>query len=94
MAEAAKKRTSDGAAVIKKVGQLSFSRNDVLGSGSFGTVYKGKFKGTIDVAIKRILREKVTSDVETVVMAEIQSHPNVLRYYCVEEDDDFMQVSI
>jgi serine/threonine-protein kinase/endoribonuclease IRE1 len=93
MTEAAKKRTSDGTAVIKKVGQLSFSRNDVMGSGSFGTVYKGKFMGTIDVAIKRILREKVTSQVETVVMTQIKSHPNVLRYFCVEEDEDFVYVN-
>ena len=54
----AKKRASNGAPVIKRIGQLSFSRNEVLGSGSFGTVYQGKFRDVIDVAIKRIIMEK------------------------------------
>ena len=91
MADAGKKRKSDGVPVIKRIGKLSFNRNDVLGRGSFGFVYQGKFRDSIDVAIKRIMKgDSISDEVETVIMAEIDSHPNVLKYYCVEEDDDFM----
>ena len=40
MADAGKKRKSDGVPVIKRIGKLSFNRNDVLGRGSFGASIK------------------------------------------------------
>lgn len=92
------KRSSDGESlhhsVVKTIGRLTFNRNDHLGGGSFGKVYKGKFKEfdgqpEIDVAIKRIERSDFKK-MEEVVIKSIQSHPNVLRYYCTEIDDDFM----
>ena len=77
---------------LKEIGKLSFTRDDQLGVGSFGTVYRGKYKNkdVIDVAVKRILKEKVTSDFETTFLAKIASHPNILRYYHKEEDEDFV----
>ena len=40
---------------IVKVGKLTFSRDDFLGKGGFGTVFRGKLERTIDdLAIKRI----------------------------------------
>ena len=55
------KRSSEGETLkqLKGIGRLSYDRNDILGSGSFGKVYKGIFKESeenpgIDVAIKRI----------------------------------------
>lgn len=81
---------------IKQVGQLSYRRKDRLGRGSFGTVFRGKLKHPstenkpdIEVAIKRI--EIVDAkDVEIVDIGNIPPHPNVLQYYCIVDDDDFM----
>jgi len=90
------KRTSGGETLkqFKKVARLSYDRNDVLGSGSFGKVYEGKFreseeKQEIDVAIKRI-EDVDVKDVERIIMENIEPHPNILHCYCIEEDDDFM----
>lgn len=82
--------------LVKQVGQLSYRRKDLLGSGSFGTVFRGKLKHAstenkpdIDVAIKRI-EEINAREIETVVIGNLEPHPNVLQYYCIEEDYDFM----
>ncbi len=90
------KRSSGGETLkqLKTVGRLSYDRNDLLGSGSFGKVYKGKFKESeeeaeIDVAIKRI-EDVDVKDVERIIMENMKPHPNVLHCYCIEEDDDFM----
>jgi len=90
------KRTSEGETLkqVKRIGRLSYDRNDLIGNGSFGKVYKGKFKESeekseIDVAIKRIEDVDVKA-IEKVIMENIEPHPNVLHCYCIEEDDDFM----
>ena len=37
------------------MGKLTFSRDDLLGKGGYGTVFRGKLERTIDdLAIKRI----------------------------------------
>ena len=49
-----------------------------LGHGSFGIVYEGKYQG-IDVAVKRILLQKVeTSEREENALRRLD-HPNVVR---------------
>ena len=74
---------------LVNIGKLSFNRKDVIGNRSFGLVFKGKFKSTIDVAIKRIVKLDV-SQFEKDVMPTLENHPNILRFYCVEQDNDFM----
>ncbi len=90
------KRSNEGEYLkrLKRIGRLSYSREDRLGTGSFGSVFRGKFreneeKPEIEVAIKRI--EQIEGkEVEKIVMGDIEPHPNVLQYYCVEEEDDFI----
>jgi len=67
-----------------------------LGSGTFGTVYHGKWRGT-DVAIKRIKRscfigrsseqERLTSEFwhEAEILSKLH-HPNVMAFYGVVQD--------
>ncbi len=89
------KRSSDGESLerVKRIGRLRYSRKNRLGAGSFGSVFKGKYKEPgkpeIDVAIKRIENIDV-KDIEKVVLEKLEPHPNVLHYYWTEEDDDFM----
>ncbi|KAL7592271.1 hypothetical protein Lser_V15G33911 [Lactuca serriola] len=65
-----------------------------VGSGTFGTVYHGKWRGT-DVAIKRINKSRCrsiisTREIELWREAEILSklhHPNVVAFYGIVQDD-------
>ena len=69
------------------VGKLKFNkRNGVIGRSSGTFVYRGKYEDKIDVAIKRIQRD---DDVEINILKEAHSHPNVVKYYTTENDEDF-----
>ena len=77
---------------IVKVGKLTFSRDDFLGKGGYGTVFRGKLEGTtIDVAIKRIDKTELKKDFfEIEIYPKIQQHPNIVRFHHVEKDEDFV----
>ena len=66
--------------------EAEFYQRRSTGCGVIYTVYRGKYKDAIDVAIKRILKEKVISDFETTFMAKIASHPNICRYLYKSSD--------
>ncbi|KAD1859316.1 hypothetical protein E3N88_34911 [Mikania micrantha] len=84
------------------IGSLQIIRNEdleelkELGSGTFGTVYYGKWRGT-DVAIKRIKKscfagrsseqERLTVEFwrEAVILSKLH-HPNVMAFYGVVQD--------
>ena len=87
------KRTSDGkfsrSGNLKRIGELSFNREDVLGKGSYGFVYRGKYKDLIDVAIKRIVKEEFNKFEEEIFL-RIGNHPNILHHYGTENDINFM----
>lgn len=73
---------------LETIGQLSFSRVDCLGSGRFGKVFTGKLTsddGVIDVAIKRMKKEKTR--LESILLLKANGHPNVINYYVTDESD-------
>ena len=76
------------------VGKLSYSRENIIGQGAFGTVFEGFLEDTKPVAVKRIQKSCTSSD-EPFVTREIDimltaAHPNILRILCFEMNDDFM----
>ena len=73
---------------MEEHGKLSFFRLDTIGSGRFSSIFRGKFEGSIDVAIKRILLKEYTVNLD--VFRLVQQHSNILRYYCSEQDIEFM----
>ena len=66
-------------------------KDKVLGTGSHGTrVYKGNFQGR-PIAIKRVFKSlSTTAKREVAILLKIDQHPNILRYFAKEEDDDFI----
>ena len=74
-------------------GKISINRDGLIGRGSFGCVFKGQLlKNCIDVAIKRIIKEKSTEEyfhIASLVM-KMEPHPNILQHFSLEEDDDFL----
>ncbi|KAF2142081.1 uncharacterized protein K452DRAFT_227232 [Aplosporella prunicola CBS 121167] len=69
--------------------------NRVLGSGSGGTfVFEGKFEGR-DVAVKRMLHEYYElADQEVNLLTQSDDHPNVIRYFCRQNDKDFLYIAV
>jgi serine/threonine-protein kinase/endoribonuclease IRE1 len=69
--------------------------DSVLGYGSHGTiVYRGSFEGK-DVAVKRMLLEfyDVASH-EVSLLQESDDHPNVIRYYCRQQNAGFLYIAL
>jgi len=78
-----------------KVGNISFDPLSVLGKGCEGTfVYKGKFDNR-DVAVKRVLAACFSiADREVELLRESDEHPNVVRYFCMEQCRQFRYIAL
>ena len=72
------------------MGKIIFHPREVLGKGCEGTfVFRGKYD-TRDVAVKRLLPGCFTvADREVDLLRESDAHPNVIRYFCTEQDKQF-----
>ncbi|XP_062999008.1 serine/threonine-protein kinase/endoribonuclease IRE2 [Elgaria multicarinata webbii] len=77
------------------VGKISFHPKEVLGHGAGGTfVFRGHFDGR-HVAVKRLLPECIRLvDREVQLLRESDEHPNVVRYFCTEVDQQFHYIAL
>ncbi|CAD6191734.1 unnamed protein product [Caenorhabditis auriculariae] len=77
------------------VGKLQYNPTEVLGRGCEGTVvYRGKFDGR-EVAVKRVVSEFVRFvDREADLLRESDTHPHVIRYFCMEADSQFRYLAL
>lgn len=84
--------TEDG---VCHVGKISFDTQDVIGRGCNGTfVFKGTFEKR-PVAVKRILPDCISlASREVDLLRESDEHPNVVRYFCMEEDRQFCYIAL
>ena len=78
-----------------KVGNISFNPLSVLGKGCEGTfVYRGKFDNR-EVAVKRVLAACFSiADREVELLRESDEHPNVVRYFCMEQCRQFRYIAL
>lgn len=77
----------DESIIEKKVGKLKYHKKEIISRSRGIIVYKGKYEKTIDVAIKRIQREDAKIEID--VLKNHHFHPNLVKYYTTERDDDF-----
>lgn len=78
-----------------RIGKITFDANDVIGRGCNGTfVFKGSFESR-PVAVKRILPDCISLAIREVdLLRESDEHPNVVRYFCMEEDRQFCYIAV
>lgn len=77
-----------------QIGKLKVTQN-VLGHGSSGTiVYEGYFEGR-KVAVKRLLSAFYNvAQQEISLLLETDRHPNLVSYFCKEEDSEFIYLAL
>lgn len=82
---------------VIRIDNLEVHQNpqNTLGLGSQGTVvFKGKFEGRA-VAVKRMLRTFFdVAHREVKLLQDSDDHPNVIRYHCMKELDQFLYIAL
>ena len=67
------------------IGNLFIYLKKVLGEGSYGKVFEGLYENKVPVAVKRIDISKVQFNQEEIkILSQVDSHENIVRYYCTE----------
>ncbi|XP_046638443.1 serine/threonine-protein kinase/endoribonuclease IRE2-like isoform X2 [Daphnia pulicaria] len=72
---------------------LTLDRKKILGEGGFATVFEGAYDG-VKVAVKRIPLEKAASIEQEEKALKMLHHPNVIKLFHVEEDQDFRSFAL
>ena len=80
---------------LKAINESDIKLEAIIGEGEFGTVYKGTYEGTKQVAIKILKDYHATSDFkrEAEIMQKLGNHPCILRIFgVIAEKEKFMMV--
>ena len=82
---------------LVEVGSVSYCKEEILGKGSSSAVFKGYF-GQRSVAVKRISvdtkEEKQSTQREINIIIKVDRHPNIVRFFHSESDDDFIFLAL
>ncbi|KAF1982387.1 hypothetical protein K402DRAFT_363106 [Aulographum hederae CBS 113979] len=78
-----------------KLNNLEIRTDRVLGYGSGGTcVFEGAFEGR-NVAVKRMLPQYFElASQEISLLQQSDDHPNVVRYFCHQQDSNFLYIAV
>ena len=81
--------------LVKRVGRLRFYPEALLGHGSHGSVV---FRGTYNdrpVAVKRVSKHfGAVADREVAILSRVDGHPNVVRFFTREEDEEYLYLAL
>lgn len=79
----------------KRLGDLTIHTGNVLGCGSGGTfVFEGEWEGE-PVAVKRMLQQHFELAMQEISLLKKKGdHPNVIKYFCKQEDQHFLYIAL
>ena len=82
--------------IMHRIGSISYDSEHIIGNGhNATTIYRGRFEKTRDVAIKKVSKQYVDLvDRERMALVGGDSHENVIRYFCTEEDKEFYYLAL
>ena len=66
------------------IGKLSYHGDSVVGKGRYGKIFRGQFEDAVAVSILRVDKSEIL--VDTKILRQTDTHPNILRFYGVEDD--------
>ena len=64
--------------------------DEILGTGKYGYVFKGKLYGEINVAVKRVHLADIAKDNTEMSAFRDLNHENILKLIHVEEEERYM----
>jgi hypothetical protein len=70
------------------IGKIRFCRRDSLGSGQFGSVFRGTYDKSVNVAVRRVVHKDFLVELE--VLRRAETHPNIPVYYGSDRDVEFV----
>lgn len=78
---------------MRRIQQISYDSNRILGKGAFGVVFPGTIASTdgqveISVAVKRVTIENINKR-EEIALNTLMDHPNVIKLFHTEQNQDF-----
>ncbi|XP_027195463.2 serine/threonine-protein kinase/endoribonuclease Ire1 [Dermatophagoides pteronyssinus] len=77
------------------IGKITFNPSQIIGRGCAGTcVYKGLFEGKQKVAVKRIVSDCFRLANREIDLLRQLQHPNLIRYFATEFDEQFSYIAI
>jgi hypothetical protein len=70
--------------------KFSYCRQDIIGQGRYGVVFRGNFSGQ-DVAVKRIQLMDANNESNSRELLNLcqLKHDNIVEFFHVEDNDDF-----
>jgi serine/threonine-protein kinase/endoribonuclease IRE1 len=72
------------------IGRLKYFRDEVE-NGRFGKVFRGQYEELVDVSIFRVDKSEFTADKQ--ILRATDMHPNIIRFYGSEEDEEFHYIA-
>ena len=71
---------------MSNIGRIKLTR-DTVENGQYGKLYHGCYEDEVDVSVVRVDKSQFKVDKKLLQITDV--HPNIIRFYGSEEDEEF-----